>query len=158
MRSDWTKLGQTAILWALGFFDVWFISVTQGENLPTQGQIGERWDIMSHQSDYLRTAREGNVFRGVCQSYCSQGVSLWTDTPLRTEIPRNWHLVPVTAAIGTHRGMLSSSLFDFFTFDNVLLNFQNQRGMKSAESLLVRHLPTYWRPAWRLNYFFSKRS
>ena len=59
----------------------------------------------------LPTAREGNIFRGICQSFCSQGVSgpspssgqrIPRKKPPLDRDPRNWHLVAATAAVGMH--------------------------------------------------------
>ena len=83
---------------------------------------------------FLRTAREGNVFRSVCLStrgglpplkggclwkgFCPKGVCLWGVLPPGGSAlkgaytsPQYWHLVAATAAVGIHpTGMHSCSL------------------------------------------------
>ena len=52
--------------------------------------MGGTYQIASAMCGFLPTAREGNVFRGVCQSFCSQRISFppSPDTdPLQTQTP-----------------------------------------------------------------------
>ena len=44
-------------------------------------------DFQSRKSKYLPTTREGNVFRSVCQSFCTQGYDVSSSLPVWSDVP-----------------------------------------------------------------------
>ena len=110
------------------------------------------WPLTERHCSLLPTAMEGNLSRGVCQSFCSRERAARAAPPLGGRPPWYWQLVAATPAGGTHTtGMhscfvlcLDSSVLTFICYmlwinhsGSVLVNYH--RTGSNTRCLCTKH-------------------